>query len=242
MGAEGRSGWGWLTQGRLALLIIFLVLVIDQWIKIAVKTHMYLHESIRVTDWFYILFTENPGMAFGWEFFDKLFLTSFRIIAVVVIAYLLYRSIRKGVPTGFVVCLSLVLAGAAGNIIDCVFYGLIFNNPMPPQVATLFPPEGGYGTLFHGYVVDMLYFPLCDWYWPDWMPWIGGEHFVFFRPVFNLADAAISVGMVVLILFYSSQIGEVPWRKKSQLAADRKAEEEESGRSVDAGDKADAEK
>ena len=116
MEAEGRSGWGWLTQGRLALLIIFLVLVIDQWIKIAVKTHMYLHESIRVTDWFYILFTENPGMAFGWEFFDKLFLTSFRIIAVVVIAYLLYRSIRKGVPTGFVVCLSLVLAGAAGNI------------------------------------------------------------------------------------------------------------------------------
>ena len=103
MEAEGRSGWGWLTQGRLALLIIFLVLVIDQWIKIAVKTHMYLHESIRVTDWFYILFTENPGMAFGWEFFDKLFLTSFRIIAVVVIAYLLYRSIRKGVPTGFVV-------------------------------------------------------------------------------------------------------------------------------------------
>ena len=94
MEAEGRSGWGWLTQGRLALLIIFLVLVIDQWIKIAVKTHMYLHESIRVTDWFYILFTENPGMAFGWEFFDKLFLTSFRIIAVVVIAYLLYRSGR----------------------------------------------------------------------------------------------------------------------------------------------------
>lgn len=111
MEAEGRSGWGWLTQGRLALLIIFLVLVIDQWIKIAVKTHMYLHESIRVTDWFYILFTENPGMAFGWEFFDKLFLTSFRIIAVVVIAYLLYRSIRKGVPTGFVVCLSLVCPG-----------------------------------------------------------------------------------------------------------------------------------
>ena len=135
MEAEGRSGWGWLTQGRLALLIIFLVLVIDQWIKIAVKTHMYLHESIRVTDWFYILFTENPGMAFGWEFFDKLFLTSFRIIAVVVIAYLLYRSIRKGVPTGFVVCLSLVLAGAAGNIIDCVFYGLIFNNPPVPFTA-----------------------------------------------------------------------------------------------------------
>ena len=157
MRTEGSSGRGWLTQGRLAGLIILLVLVIDQWIKIAVKTQMYMHEKIHVTDWFYILFTENPGMAFGWEFFDKLFLTSFRIIAVAVIAYLLYRAIRKGVPTGFVVCLSLVLAGAAGNIIDCVFYGLIFNNPPAPFTAHFVPFGTGYESVFHGRVVDILF-------------------------------------------------------------------------------------
>ncbi len=107
-----------------------------------------------------------------------------------------------------------------GNIIDCVFYGVVFSNPAPPALATMFPDGGGYGTLMHGLVVDMFYFPLCEWNWPDWMPWVGGEHFIFFRPVFNLADAAISVGMIALVLFYSRQISEVPWRKSSQLAAD----------------------
>lgn len=224
-------------------IIIAAVLIADQVFKIWVKTHFYLGESYEIFSWFQLVFIQNNGMAFGWEIGSKLLLTLLRIFAVIFLLYYISRiRYRRESRTGYLVCLALIVAGAAGNIVDCVCYGLIFNNPMPPQVATLFPPEGGYGTLFHGYVVDMLYFPLCDWYWPDWMPWIGGEHFVFFRPVFNLADAAISVGMVVLILFYSSQIGEVPWRKKSQLAADRKAEEEESGRSVDAGEKADAEK
>ena len=199
--AEGKGRATWLTQGRLAVLIIVAVLVIDQLIKIAVKTTMYMHESIRVTDWFYILFTENPGMAFGWEFFDKLFLTLFRIVAVGVIGYLLYRIIRKGVPTGMVVCVALIVAGAAGNIIDCVFYGLIFNNPPAPFVADFVPFGTGYESAFHGKVVDMFYFPIIDTHWPEWMPWVGGRDFIFFSPVFNIADSYITVAVLYLIFF-----------------------------------------
>ena len=199
--AEGKERTSWLTQGRLAVLIIVAVLVADQLIKIAVKTNMYMHESIRVTDWFYILFTENPGMAFGWEFFDKLFLTLFRIVAVAVIGYLLHRIIRKGVPTGMVVCVSLIVAGAAGNIIDCVFYGLIFNNPPAPFVANFVPFGTGYESAFHGKVVDMLYFPIIESTWPDWMPWVGGRDFIFFSPVFNIADSYITVAVLYLIFF-----------------------------------------
>ena len=189
-------------NGPLAAAIIILVLVIDQIIKIAVKTNMYMHESIHVTDWFYIYFTENPGMAFGWEFFDKLFLTSFRIIAVAAIAYYLVRIIRRGAPTGYIVCLSLILAGAAGNIVDCVFYGLIFNNPPVPFVAHFVPFGTGYEKVFFGRVVDMFYFPIIDTYWPDWIPIVGGERFVFFSPIFNFADAAISCGIIALLIFY----------------------------------------
>ena len=181
-------------------MVIFLVLVIDQVIKIWVKTNMYMHESIRITDWFYIYFTENPGMAFGWEFFDKLFLTSFRIVAVAVITYYLIKVIRKGAPTGYIICLSLVLAGAAGNIIDCVFYGLIFNNPPVPFVAHFVPFGTGYDRILMGRVVDMFYFPIIDTYWPEWMPFVGGEHFIFFSPIFNFADAAISCGIIALLL------------------------------------------
>ena len=196
----------WFTQGRLALLVILVVLLADQAIKLWVKTHMYLHESIRITDWFYILFTENPGMAFGWEFFDKLFLTLFRIVAVTAIAFYLHKTIRKGARTGFVVCLSLILAGAAGNIVDCVFYGLVFNNPPAPFVAHFVAFGTGYEKAFLGRVVDMFYFPIIDTYWPDWMPFVGGNHFVFFSPIFNLADAAISCGIVALLLFYHKRI------------------------------------
>ncbi len=200
-------------RGVMAAIIILAVLLADQIFKIWVKTHFYLGESYEIFSWFQLVFIQNNGMAFGWEIGSKLMLTLLRILTVgFLIFYICRISSRKEARTGFLVCLSLIVAGAAGNIIDCVFYGLIFNNPLPPYVATLFPDGGGYGTFLHGLVVDMLYFPLCEWVWPDWMPWFGGEHFVFFRPVFNIADAAISVGMVVLILFYSSQIGEVPWR------------------------------
>lgn len=193
------QGWG-------AALLILLVIGIDQWIKVAVKTSMYMHESIRVTNWFYIYFTENRGMAFGLELFDKLFLTSFRMLAVAVIAWYLCRIIRRGTSTGFVVCLALVLAGAAGNIIDCVFYGLIFNSPAPPFVAEFVPFGTGYEQVLHGRVVDMFYFPIIDTYWPRWMPWVGGEHFVFFSPIFNFADAAISCGIIALLLFFRHKL------------------------------------
>lgn len=185
-----------------AIALTFLVIAIDQCIKITVKTGMYLHESIHITDWFYLLFTENPGMAFGMEIFDKLFLTLFRIVAVCFITVYLYRVIRRGIPWGYLVCLALILAGAAGNIIDCLFYGMIFNNPPAPITAEFVAWGTGYGTLFHGLVVDMFYFPLLEWNWPSWMPVVGGEHQIFFSPIFNFADAAISCGMVALLIFY----------------------------------------
>ena len=197
-------------QSRLQILVAVVLfattIVIDQAIKIAVKTGMYLHQSIRVTDWFYILFTENNGMAFGWEVMGKLFLTWFRIIFVILIAVYLFRAIRRGIPWGYLICLSFILAGAAGNIIDCVFYGLIFNNPPAPFVASFVPFGTGYSEVFHGRVVDMFYFPLFGWDWPDWLPWLGGEHFIFFSPIFNFADAAISCGIVALFLFYRNRL------------------------------------
>lgn len=210
-----------MRRGWTAAIIIAIVILADQIFKIWVKTHFYLGESHEIFSWFQLVFIQNNGMAFGWEIGSKLLLTLLRIVTVGFLIFYIWRTAsRREARTGYLVCLSLIVAGAAGNIIDCVFYGLIFNNPAPPYVATLFPAEGGYGEWLHGLVVDMLYFPLCEWDWPSWMPWVGGEHFIFFRPVFNLADAAISVGMILLILFYSSQISEVPWRLKTQKAAD----------------------
>lgn len=188
------------------MLLTVCIIAVDQVIKVAVKTGMYLHQSIRITDWFYLLFTENNGMAFGWEVLDKFLLTSFRIVFVVLIGFYLFRSIRRGISWGYLVCLSLVIAGAAGNIVDCVFYGMIFNNPPAPMTADFVPWGTGYGTLFHGRVVDMFYFPLVEWNWPTWLPGLGGEHFIFFSPIFNFADAAISCGIVALLLFYRKQL------------------------------------
>jgi len=199
-------------RGILAAAIIILLVILDQAIKVKVKTSFYLGESLPVTSWFQLVFIENNGMAFGWEIGSKLLLTLGRIVVVAFLIYYICR-IRRAprARTGYLVCLSLIVAGAAGNIIDCVFYGLIFNNPLPPETATLFPASGGYAPLFFGRVVDMFYFPLASWYWPEWMPWVGGEHFIFFRPIFNLADAAISVGIIMLLFFYSRQISEVPF-------------------------------
>lgn len=196
------------SQALMVVLLVPLILVVDQAIKIAVKTSMYLHESRRVTDWFYILFTENRGMAFGIELFDKLFLTSFRIVAVVALTWYIVRRIRRGVQWGFLVCLTLILAGAAGNIFDCLFYSMVFNDPVPPQVAHFVPWGTGYAPVMMGRVVDMFYFPLVEWDWPSWLPFWGGEHFIFFSPIFNFADACISCGCIAMILFYYKLIRE----------------------------------
>lgn len=196
-----------ISRGYISLIIILGVLLIDQVLKIWVKTHFYLGESYHITDWFQLVFIENNGMAFGMELGSKLFLTIFRIIAVSALIYYITRIIpNKLIPTGHIVCCSLITAGAAGNIFDCLFYGLLFNNPMPPETASLLSEAGGYAPLFYGKVVDMFYFPLFSFNWPEWMPYIGGEHFIFFQPIFNFADAAISVGIVVLILFYSKYL------------------------------------
>ena len=162
---------------------------------------MQLHESFRIFPWFQIYFTENPGMAFGWEIIDKQILSIVRIVAVLVLIYFLFKLIRKNYPFGFLACIALILVGAIGNIIDCVLYGLIFDHSYG-QVATFLPASGGYASVLHGKVVDMLYFPLIETTLPSWLPIWGGKEFIFFRPIFNLADSAISVGVFTLLLFY----------------------------------------
>ncbi len=189
------------SKGKGAVGIVILLLLLDQILKIWIKTHLELHESIKITSWFYLYFTENPGMAFGIEVIGKLFLSIFRIVAIGFIGYYLYSLVKKNYPFGFIACVSLILAGAIGNIIDSVFYGIIFDHSFG-QVATLFPAGGGYAGWLHGKVVDMFYFPLIETTWPDWLPIWGGREFIFFRPIFNLADSAISVGVFLLLLFY----------------------------------------
>ena len=189
-----------LSNGTLAAAIIVLAVIVDQVVKLWVKTHFFLGEEVEVTSWFKLLFIQNNGMAFGWEMGSKFFLTWFRIIATIAfIAYLWKIRKRSDLPRGYVVCIALITSGALGNVLDCVFYGKIFNDPVAPNVAQLFPPEGGYTSFFNGKVVDMFYFPLVEW---DW----GGEHYVFFRPVFNVADACLTVSIFTLIIFYSKHI------------------------------------
>ncbi len=193
----------------IAVLVAVSAIVIDQVIKVAVKLNMYLHESFSVCgDWFYIYFTENKGMAFGMELGGKLFLTCFRLVAVSLLGYYLYRIIRNTkFPVGYIVSIALVFAGAMGNIIDSLFYGEIFTHSMG-RVASLVPFGEGYGDFLYGAVVDMFYFPLFSFDWPAWMPFVGGEHFIFFSPIFNFADACISCSIVSILLFYRNCINK----------------------------------
>lgn len=203
-----------LNKGSLSAFIVIAVLVIDQIIKIWVKTNMYWHESFKITDWFYIYFTENNGMAFGMEIFNKFFLTGFRIVAAIAITWLLIQYVKKNYKTGFLICVSLILAGAIGNIIDCVFYGEIFSESTHSSLATFVPIGEGYSDWFYGKVVDMFYFPIIDTHWPEWMPFVGGEHFIFFSPIFNFADASISCGIIAIILFYGKYLSNIMEEKK----------------------------
>ena len=197
------------AKGWVALIAVVLILVVDQIIKVEVKTSMYLHESIRVTDWFYITFVENNGMAYGMTFINKLVLTFFRMAAIAVIAVYLYRQVRKNARWVYVVCLALVLAGAAGNLIDCIAYGQVFTASTSDTIAHFVPWGQGYEEIFRGRVVDMLYFPLFETDLPQWLPIWGGEHYIFFSPVFNFADACISVSVVWLLLFYRREISAI---------------------------------
>jgi len=188
-----------------AAILIILVLIIDQVSKIWIKTNMTIGDEIHIMgNWFIIHFTENEGMAFGMKFggsFGKLILSIFRIIAVIAIGWYLINISRKKESTGLIISLSLIFAGAMGNIIDSTFYGVIFSESKFHEVAQVFPPDGGYGNFLHGKVVDMLYFPVLRGAYPQWIPWWGGNEFIFFRPVFNIADSAITIGVFILILF-----------------------------------------
>lgn len=197
--------------------IILLILLIDQISKFYIKLNFVLGEEIEVFDWFRILFVENEGMAWGAKIpgeYGKLILTLFRLVAITGIGYWLWDSVRKQAPKVLLIAVSFIFAGAFGNIIDSVFYGLIFSDSYS-QLATFMPDAGGYGTLFHGKVVDMLHFPLWKGYLPEWIPFYGGDYFVFFEPVFNIADSAITVGVAMLIFF----------NKKAFPKKDEKSEE-----------------
>ncbi len=211
-------------RGWLVTLVVCLLVFVDQAVKIYIKTHFELHESVRVANWFYIFFTENNGMAFGWEFFDKIFLTLFRIVASgLLVWYLVYlcRQPKGVIPTGYLVCVAMILAGALGNIFDCLFYGLVFDHSYG-QVAQLFPAGGGYGKFGYGKVVDMLYFPLIDTDLPANFPIWGGQHFIFFRPIFNIADSCITVGILVMLIFYHKTLSSETSKAEKRPAKTKK--------------------
>ncbi|MEN5087348.1 lipoprotein signal peptidase [Sphingobacterium sp. PCS056] len=201
------------------VILIILVLLIDQISKLWVKLNMTIGQSYEVIGKFVqIHFIENNGMAYGMEFggeFGKLMLTLFRIIAVGAIGYGLHYMVQKKYNRGFILNIALIFAGALGNIIDSTFYGLIFSESTWYDKATLFPSGGGYATIFHGKVVDMLYFPLIEGTFPSWLPIWGGQEFLFFRPVFNIADSAISVGVILILLFQKKYFKEEKEEKTS---------------------------
>ena len=197
-------------------LFIVVLLILDQIFKIWIKTHLMLGEEFPVLgDWFIIHFIENNGMAFGMELagkWGKIFLSLFRIVAICGIGWYLNDLCKKKAPKGLILSIGLIFAGAMGNIIDSAFYGMIFNGSYY-QVASFLPEAGGYSSFLHGKVVDMLYFPLVDGNFPSWFPVWGGDHFVFFRPVFNMADSYITIGVTLILLFHKKYFVEETSKK-----------------------------
>lgn len=223
------SGKGLQRSGRYAIVVFMAILLVDQAIKIAVKTHMALgyENHIRIADWFYIEFIENNGMAYGMTFFNKLVLSLFRIVAVSFIGWYIYKVVHRPHRRGYVLCLSMIMAGAAGNIIDSMFYGLLFDESTTYHVSQLVPLGQGYAPFLHGKVVDMFYFPLFHGVWPDWVPVWGGNDFVFFSPIFNFADACISVGVVLLLLFFRKDlegIGETMRGREGSMTEEERSD------------------
>jgi len=209
-----------------ALFVIFGVLILDQVLKIWIKTHMHLGEEFNVLgNWFVIHFIENNGMAFGMEFagkYGKIILSLFRVIAISIIGwYMFTRLIKNKVPNGLIISASLVFAGAIGNLIDSAFYGMIFNESYY-QIASFMPAEGGYAPFLHGKVVDMLYFPILEGNFPSWFPFWSNEHFIFFRPVFNIADSAVTVGVLMAFVFQKRY-----FKKESTIENSTNLEEKE---------------
>jgi signal peptidase II len=196
------------------VLLVLAILTIDQTSKIYVKTHFTLGEKFPVFDWFQVFFTENPGLAFGFEFGGKLFLTLFRIIAVSILIYYISRLIKNNARQGFILTIATVLAGAAGNIIDSVFYGIFFSESTFESAAQFMPTGGGYAPLFYGKVVDMLSFHIFT--FPDWLPFLGGE--VFFSPIFNIADSAITTALFLVIIFFLKDLNTSLETKKNLVA------------------------
>ena len=195
-----------LSKGKQVTIIVLLLLIIDQAVKLWIKTHMTLGESISVFgSWFQIYFIENNGMAFGMQLggtLGKLALSSLRLVLIGFIIYYIVKLIKMDASRGILTGMALILVGAMGNIVDSMFYGLIFNESSFTSVASIFPDEGGYAPFLFGKVVDMLYFPLVDTTLPDWVPFWGGEHFIFFRPIFNIADSCITIGVGYLLIFH----------------------------------------
>jgi signal peptidase II len=207
---KSAKGWG-------AVAVIVLLLLFDQALKIWIKTHMQLHESIEITPWFFLYFTENPGMAFGIEVVSKLFLTLFRLVAIGFITYYLCKIVKLNYKFCYIACIALILSGAVGNIIDSVFYGVVFDHSTG-QVATFMPEGGGYGSWLHGKVVDMFYFPLIETELPEWLPVWGGNNFIFFRPIFNVADSAICVGVFTLFIFFRHTLSKSLTKEEKENA------------------------
>lgn len=206
-----------LTKLSKATIIIVSILVADQILKVWIKTHMSLGEEIKILgNWFIILFVENNGMAFGFEFageYGKMFLSVFRIIAVIAIGWYMAKLSKRDLPMGFIASVALIFAGAVGNIIDSAFYGMIFDHSYG-QVASFMPDGGGYAKFLHGKVVDMFYFPIMQGTFPSWIPFWGGQDFVFFRPVFNVADSSITIGIFSILLFYRKQFNRLDKEKE----------------------------